>query len=100
MRIYIGKKRCFFEAVHASATGEAMLFVCSLPDLRLVTLYLSVIQGDISSAYLISNRVRRAADFFGDFVSGPVVFQTELNQNSLGARKMFPFLCSVVVECT
>ena len=33
-----------------------------------------------------------AADFFGDFVSGPVVFQTELNQNSLGARKMFPFL--------
>ena len=49
---------------------------------------------------LISNCVRRAADFFGDFVSGPVVFQAKLNQNSLVVRKMFPFLCSVVVECT
>ena len=49
---------------------------------------------------LISNCVRRAADFFSDFVSRPVVFQTDLTQNSLVVRKMFPFLCSVVVECT
>ena len=49
---------------------------------------------------LISNCVRRAADFFSDFVSRPVVFQAKLNQNSLVVRKMFPFLCSVVVECT
>ena len=49
---------------------------------------------------LISNCVRRAADSFSDFVSRPVVFQTDLNQNSLVVRKMFPFLCSVVVECT
>ena len=62
------------------------------------TLNIASIQGDSTSAFLITDSVWSAANFSSDFVGWPSIFQENPNQNSFIIRKMFPLFQKIQID--